>query len=226
MRYVSMAQRGQFGVSMTEGLVGRMTRDEAQALLDDQEVIYELQRAVFPVLERALEALLLQRARQGTQAVSEILEHVGILRMSAVAIFRARDHFKEGGKAPGGINLRLDTSFRRAFLRGAVYREIEVPVRDLQIRRTLKYSTHRRIIQELGGEQVVETHLAHLWEMMKRLSEAEEECDLPAFYIRDANGSLWVVECCWSGLYCAWEVYASSVTDTYGCSRHRRVASY
>lgn len=226
MRYVSMAQRGQFGVSMTEGLVGRMTRDEARELLKDSRVIAELQSAVRPVLERALEALLLQRARQGTQAVSELLEHVGILRMSAFATFWAKDHFKEDGKAPGGINLRLDESFKRVFLSGAGYREIKVPARDLQIRRILEYSTDLRIIQELGGEQVVETHLAHLWEMLKRLSEAEEECDLPAFYIRDANGSLWAVRCCWSRFDWTWEVYAYSVTVPHGCLRGGCVASY
>lgn len=150
--------------------------------------------------------------------VEALLERITVVSVSGSEAFAGKDHFKEGGKAPGGINLWLGDNFKRHL---AAKIEIDIPAKELRVHRLLKRSVDAPIIAELGGEGIAETSLAYLWELIARQPKGEDGVLLTnrwanIFYIRAADGVLWAVRCRWLSGSRDWGVGAYPFTRPFG----------
>lgn len=149
----------------------------------------------------------------------DLLEHVASITLPAIAFFSAKDHFQVG-KVDGVKMGWIGEGFTRAFLGGTGKVETSVAAATLRIHKLLKGSVDDPIIAELGGEEVAETTLVHMWEMMKAQSHGQRgdlltDCYANIFYIKDARGVLWAVDCRWNSGTGCWLVSAHSVTSKY-----------
>ena len=172
----------------------------------------------------------LRKQEPWPQAAKEaLLKLVTTVRLPGYGTFRAKDHFKVGktGKvAIGG----LGDNFQRVFLTGAGKVEQDVPQTMLKIYQLLKGSVDKPIITELGGEAVVETALAQMWEILEAQGHGQKGKLLTnsyanIFYIRDAQGVLWAVDCCWYSSYAVWGVGARPIAGPCGWCAGDRVVS-
>ncbi len=152
-------------------------------------------------------------------AAANLLEPIGRVQLPAVEAFSAKACFVTRN-TPDGVRLGcVGDNFTRVFLlNGSGHHEIDVPASERRIHRLRKSSRDEPIINELGGEQMVATYLAHMWEMMKRQGQGQEGDLLTngyadTFYIRDSDGTLWAVGCHWYVEHWGWDVEAYSVTD-------------
>lgn len=109
----------------------------------------------------------------------------------------------------------LDSKFKNAFLNGDGKIEENISATTLRACKLKKNSVDGPIIAELGGEEAVETNLAHIHELMRRQGCGQEGILFVngygyanIFYVRDAKGAVWAVRCVWN--YC-WYVSADSV---------------
>lgn len=150
-------------------------------------------------------------------AVTDLLELVATVALPAIGIFRTLDHFKvdRGVEVPIGW---IGDNFRCMFLSGDGKLETDVAEATLRVHRLVKSSADAPIIAELGGEEVAETTLAYMFELMKRQNRGQDGVLLTngwanIFYIRDAKGVLWAVFCNWYSGYRYWYVEAVPVTD-------------
>lgn len=143
----------------------------------------------------------------------ELIKHV---QLPAVKAFSAKRCFVTRD-TPEGVKLGwISFSFQQVFLNGVGHNEIDIPASELRVHRLRKRSKDETIIDALGGEEVAETYLAHMWEMMKIQGQGQQG-DLLVngyanmFYIRATNGKLWTVRCRWIARYGNWCVGARPI---------------
>lgn len=145
---------------------------------------------------------------------SELLEFVNAVFVAGTDNFVVSDHFKVGetdGVKIGVLGDNFKTNFSAKI-------EEKVPGADLRIHRLKKGSQDLPIILELGGEEIVETSLAHMWSMLKKQGHGQEGHLLAngnwnIFYIRDDNGVLWAVSAAWSSFRQDWSIEAYSIEN-------------
>jgi hypothetical protein len=158
-------------------------------------------------------------------SVSDLLEAVGTVATPAIPTFSAKDHFKVDTSGEVKIGYVWE-GFRNNFLADDGKVEADIAEATLRVHKFVKSSVDSPIIAELGGEDVAETSLAQMYEMMKTQGHGEQGILLTngyanIFYIRDAKGVLWAAGCCWSSGIGYWGVDASPVTypDTWDAGR-------
>ena len=145
---------------------------------------------------------------------SALLEPITVVSAPAVTTFLAGEKFTVGtqdGVKIGWIGDSFELHFQGR-------EEIDVPAQSLRVHKLKKNSPDMPIIEDLGGEDFVETNLATMWEQMKRQGLGQQGVLLTngwanIFYIEDDNGGLWAVYCSWNsarGAY--WRVGARPVT--------------
>lgn len=155
-----------------------------------------------------------------------LLRSISTISVPTIGPFVAKDHFKEDRNGEAGIGW-LGSNFKR-YLLGKT--EEAVPETTLRIHQLVKGSVDGPITAELGAEQIVETTLGQMFEMMKKQAHGEEgdllvNGNAIIFYIRDINGQLWAVYCRWDSDYRYWYVEARSVAYPRAWRDGRRVIS-
>lgn len=147
---------------------------------------------------------------------SALLEPITTIAVPAIETFIAGAKFALGetdGVKIGWLGDNFKTNFGTKTENG-------VTAQNLRIHRLRKYSVDAPIIAELGGEELIETNLATMWEMMKKQGHGEQG-DLLVngyaniFYIRDSAGALWAVDCSWYSFNGDWNVHAYPVANPY-----------
>lgn len=225
---MTAGQFAQFGHHIIEGLGWTPTTEEAQVFLGHSVVVDELKATGRRISSR------LQAIKSGNPALalvmSDLLAGVGTVALPAIEAFQAADHFKEKGKAPGDINLWLGDNFKSWFLKGSGKIEVDTPAAELRIHRLRQPSVDAPIIKELGGEVIVETHLAQMWEMLKQQPNGEPGNLLVngywnIFYICNQEDVLCAVYCRWRSGDRGWGVGAFPVTFPGRWLGGRRVVS-
>jgi hypothetical protein len=151
---------------------------------------------------------------------SELLGPITTVSVPGVEAFSAKTRFVTKN-TPDNVSLGyISLNFQSAFLNGTGRNEIDVPKAELRIHKLRQNSVDAPIIEELGGNEQVETSLSTMWEMMKRQGQGQRG-DLLVngyyniFYIRDDYGTLWAVGC-WISDYRFWCVDACSVACPSG----------
>lgn len=151
------------------------------------------------------------------KATSNLLELVTTVSTPAIPTFCAKDHFKADRSGEVKIGYISDY-FRDAFLSGGKKVGANIAAATLRIHKLVASSVDIPIITELGGEEVAETTLAQMYELMKAQGQGQQGIlftsgDINIFYVRDAKGTLWAVSCFWFSYYGGWGVSARSVAD-------------
>ncbi len=216
-RKVTAGQLAQIGQQLVNGLGQIPNREELQTVLGDADVMAALNGVGRTILGPALTS-----ARSTTPApiapTNHLLELIKRVQLPAVEAFSARSCFVITRNTPDDVKLGwVGDDFARVFLNDAGPNEIDVPASEHRIHRLLKWLQDEPIIVKLGGEQVAETHLAHMWEMMKRQGQGQQG-DLLVngyaniFYIRASYGTCWAVDCYWNSNLQYWHVGARSDT--------------
>lgn len=162
-----------------------------------------------------------------------ILEPLKVVaELSKVDCFCAKDAFAitpdQDRKTAELVIGYLGSNFENVFLGDDCKIEENISEATIKVFKLNKDSVDRPIIAELGGEEVVETTLAHIYELMRRQGRGQEGILLVngyanIFYVRDAKGILWAVYCNWVFVSDYWVVYARSVADSDGWCAGRRV---
>ncbi|MEX2405065.1 MAG: hypothetical protein WD579_00515 [Candidatus Paceibacterota bacterium] len=142
-----------------------------------------------------------------------ILEFFSTTTARGAKEFIAKDNFREGKETDGVSIIWLGSNFKSHFL-GKIEENVEDT--ELKIHRLREYSRDIPIIHELGGEEIVETSLSHLWSLLKRQGQGEDGDLLTngyanIFYIRDSQGVLWAVRALWFSGRRGWYVEAYSI---------------
>lgn len=221
-----LAQLGQFSVDGI--IVPKPSREEMQLLLGNPGLTKQLSEANGALLGAALVAL---RAGGAVPTASDLLELVTTVSLPAIEAFSAKNSFRKDGQAPRGVRIGwLGDNFTRAFLSGTGKNEIDVPAADFRVQRLRRNSVDPPIIKELGGEEVVETSLAHVFELMAGQPTGQSGTLLTngyanIFYVRDSAGTLWAVSCRWYASYQGWSVEAFPVLRPFDWGAGRRVVS-
>lgn len=155
-----------------------------------------------------------QEAGMGSLVDSQMLELITSANVDGCESFDPAAFFKsDKDEQPDGIKFWLsDSNFTDNFL-GKV--ETNVAPATLRIHKLREEASDGEIIPELGGEEIVETTLFHLYQMIKRQPSGEDgdlltDGYVNIFYIRDQRGELWAVYCYWYGG--GWSVYVFPVT--------------
>lgn len=215
-RKMTAGQLTQIGQHLVNGLGQTPNREELQIVLGNADVMAALNEAGRTILGPALTSAR-STATPSVAAVTNLLELIKRVQLPAVEAFSAKRCFVTRN-TPDGVKLGwVGDNFTRVFLNGAGHNEIDVPASERRIHRLRKWSKDEPIVKELGGEQVAETHLAHMWEMMKRQGQGQQG-DLLVngyaniFYIRASDGTLWTVYCYWNAYYGRWRVGAAPIT--------------
>lgn len=142
-----------------------------------------------------------------------------VVEFSGVNCFKVHEHLKTTSQNERG-NTELIIDFLSDTVRDNFLGKIEenVPSSRLRAYRLKKGSVDGPIIAELGGEKAVETTVAEMVELMRRHGRGQSSILLTngysnIFYIRDAKGILWAVDCYWDSGYGSWFVGANLVAD-------------
>ncbi|MFA6081855.1 MAG: hypothetical protein WC773_00355 [Patescibacteria group bacterium] len=145
------------------------------------------------------------RGEATIQAVeaSKLLEDVGTYGVDVVTEFDAETELVEGKH---GISWASE-EFKK-FIAGKI--ETNVPAARLRVSKLLRQSVDGPIIAELGGEATVETFLAWLSQLLGKLPHGRY-----LFYVKDAQGRLWVVHCLWYSSYSGWCLNVDSVAKLF-----------
>jgi hypothetical protein len=147
---------------------------------------------------------------------SALLEPITIVSVPGIEGFSAKEKFTIGTQ-DGVVIGWLGDNFKKYFLSGVGKSEIDVPKQELRIHKLRKGSVDGPIIKELSGEELVETNLATMWELMKKQGVGQAG-DLLVngyaniFYIPDTEGNVWAVSCSWSAVR-GWGVEADPIAD-------------
>ena len=147
---------------------------------------------------------------------SDLLEPVMALNIPAIEAFCAKEKFAIGTQ-DGVVIGRLGDDFKEHFLNGSTGKnDIDVPEVQLRTHNLRKGSVDEPIIKELG-EELVETNLATMWELMKKQGSGQAGDLLDDGYnnifdIRDDTGILWAVCCSWHFSLRFWLVDALPIT--------------
>jgi len=165
------------------------------------------------------------------KAVSSLLESIGTVAVPALPAFDVATRFhemteKERKTAEVPIGWMNDDAKRLA--KGLV--EPETPETTLRIHKLVRASVDGPILAELGGEETAETALAQMYELMKAQGQGQKgnlltNGNANIFYIRDANGTLWAVDCSWHSDNRCWHVHAYSVTNPNTWNEGNQVVS-
>lgn len=157
---------------------------------------------------------------------SALLEPIAMVSYPAVGAFSSKEKLAIGTQ-DGVVIGWLGDNFKKHFLGK---NEVGVPAQQLRVHRLRKNSVDGPIIKELGGEEIVETNLATMFEAMKKQCSGQTG-DLLVngyaniFYVRDAAGTLWAVYCDWRSDPRYWCVEAYPITYPRGWSAGRQVFS-
>ena len=151
---------------------------------------------------------------------SELLEPVSMVTVPAVESFSAVDKFRKD-TVDGVVIGYIWDGFRDQFLVNGGKKEENVPAQNLRIHKLRQGSVDGPIIEELGGEGIVETNLAHVWELLKNQGQGQSgdlltNGNANIFYVRTTVGGLWAVYCYWDAGYRCWRVSAYPVTYPSG----------
>ena len=205
----------------TPSMTGRQKRDIRKLFtdsLDEMGFSRDLAQKVLGNggrLKKGVKNLLVELS------ASDLLETVGTVAVQAIATFSAKDHFKVNTSGEVKIGYIWD-GFSNAFLAGDGKVEADIAEATLRVHKLVKNSVDGPIIAELGGEEVAETSLAQMYELMKAQGQGQQGILLTngyanIFYVRDVKGVLWVADCRWSSGYDYWDVNAYPVTypDTW-----------
>lgn len=116
----------------------------------------------------------------------KLLKFVRNVSFPAIDEFVVAEKFREGETVDGIMVASLGGNFKANFLKKV---EKSVPMLVMREHELVTGSRDPAIITELGGEEQVESFLAHFWEFLKTANrELWHVC-----YIRDVNGVLWAV---------------------------------
>ena len=118
------------------------------------------------------------------------LKFIRTISFSAIENFVAAEKFREGETVDGIKVGWLGDNFKTFFLKKV---EKSIPALTMREHELVTRSRDPAIITELGGEERVETFLAHFWASLKT---ADREL-WHVRYIRDVNGVLWAVRAGW-----------------------------
>jgi hypothetical protein len=160
----------------------------------------------------AIEEMLNQLAKGTKTTISKLLQFICSIEVSAATEFIAAEHFKVGTMVDGVmISQSMGDNFKEHFLPKI---EKGVAKATVRVHKLLSDSRDIPIITELGGEDVAESSLAHLWQLLKFQGKGEEGALLVndwanIFYIGDINSNLWAVSAYWC--HGGWFLYALSV---------------
>jgi len=156
---------------------------------------------------------------KGCFGVKKLLEIVGRVLLPAIGNFTAQDRFKwfcwqnEEARI-----VSYNDGFRDFFLayRGGVV-ETDIAETYLRVRKFTHWASSEQVIAEIG-EEVVETSLAQMFELMKAQGRGQQGILLTnihknIFLIRSADGILREVCCYWHDGWCGggWMVAAGSI---------------
>lgn len=160
------------------------------------------------------------------EPLDDLLEFVAPVPILALPEFDARNHFKVDTTGEVKIGY-IDSSFMKL-----IEDRVEPAIAEttLRVHKLRKDSTDKQIIAELGGEDVAETGLAQMYELMEAQGRGQQGI-LPtngytsAFYVRSADGILWAASCFWYPVCKFWGVSAYPVTPPCGLNAGCRVFS-
>jgi hypothetical protein len=145
----------------------------------------------------------------------KILEFLDTTKSAGAIEFNAKEKFREGEETDGVKIVWLGINFKENIRNE---KETNVPDVVSRIYRLRENSGNRPIITELGGEDAVESMLAHLWDDLKKQGHGENGPLLAngkanIRYIRDEDDCLWAVFAVWGAGNFGWRVEALSVGD-------------
>lgn len=194
--------------------------------LPDEDAVYwigkkkELHRKIQEVLRRSSGATDVV----ASLPANALLELVTTTQTPAVEAFNAKEKLAIGTQDGVKIVWHGD-NFKMHFLGKC---ELDVPAQELRVHKLLEKSLDAPIIAELGGEKLVETSLATMFEMLKKQGQGQKGSLLTngyanIFYIKDDAGTLWAVYARWYGG--GWDLFALSVTDPDSWPRVSQVVS-
>lgn len=162
----------------------------------------------------ALVKIMKQIGMIGKMIDSDLFEPLTMVSAPAVQSFKAKDKFKENKTVDGVKMWGTGSNFQKHFMG-----KNETDVKAIQLRghKLRQSAKDPEIIAALGGEAIVESSLATMWEMMKKQGNGEEGDLLVnsytnTFYVRDTKGDLWAVRCFWYAGY-GWLVVANAISD-------------
>lgn len=154
---------------------------------------------------------------------SDLLEPLkSTIKTPAIPEFRAIDHLKinpnEDRKTAEVVIGWINNNFRVLFLQGTGKIERDVLAGSLRPHKLRKASVDGSIIAEFGGETVVESTLAEMYEALKLQGRGQKGALLTnghanIFYIRDVEDKLWAVRCNWDSGNEYWDLSAYPVAD-------------
>ena len=194
--------------------------------LPDEDAVYwigkkkELHRKIQQVLRRSNGATDVAASKP----TSALLQLVTTAQTPAVEAFSAKEKFAIGTQDGVKIAWHGD-NFKMHFLGKC---ELDVPARDLRVHKLLKKSLDAPIIAELGGEELAETSLATMFEVLKKQGLGQRGTLLTdgyanIFYIEDDTGTLWAVYALWDDD--GWRLFADSVTNPLSWNQVFQVVS-
>jgi hypothetical protein len=164
------------------------------------------------ILQDRILPVIINAGSIGRLVVSALLEPVTTISTLAVKSFGDKAEFSR--ENTDGVQIyAVGPNFKTNF---GGKKESSVPAATLRAHKLRKGSVDGPIIEELGGQQLVETPLATMWEAMKRQGQGQVG-DLLVngyaniFYVRADDDVLWAVYCRWSSDY-GWDVYVYSVS--------------
>ena len=194
--------------------------------LPDEDAIYwigkkkELHRKIQQILRRSIDVTDVVVSLPA----NALLELVTTTQTPAVEAFSAKEKLTIGTQDGVKIAYHGD-NFKMHFLGKC---ELDIPARDLRVHRLCKKSLDAPIIAELGGEELVETSLASIFEMLKKQGQGQKGDLLTngyanIFYVKDNAGTLWAVDASWRGG--GWNLYADSVASPFSWRQVIQVVS-
>jgi len=160
------------------------------------------------------------------KSASHLLKCLKTVELAATKGFKVNEHIRDG-KVVDGVKWWLGQNFIEIFGSSIMPPQ---PIGNVHVYQLIGDANDRQIIAELGGEEVVETTLTQMWQMLTKQGHGEEGDLLingyaNIFYIKDAKGDLWAVICYWNSGVGDWRIGANPVTDPCRCRAGSQVVS-
>lgn len=137
---------------------------------------------------------------------------------AATSLFIVKEKFAVNTSKEAKVkNSYIGRTFQERFLGSKqIIREIDYVSSAIHFYSPLERSTDNRIIDELGGKEIVESNLYSMSFLMEKQGHGQGGILLSdgyanIFYIRDDEGVLWAIDLLWDGA--GWSIDADS-TDT------------
>lgn len=167
-------------ISVIEDAVNRLNSKNAEAWR--AQLINVFQKGLSPA----------ETEKNRVVEVKKLLKFLRTVSFDAIPEFVVAEKYREGETVDGIRVAWLGQNFKANFLKKI---ERAVPALEMREHELVERSRDPAIIVELGGEEQVETFLAHFWEFLKTADKKLWHVR----YIRDVNGVLWAVCGDWSG---------------------------